>query len=182
MIVPIVRCLRIALKGRLRLLRHSKRSCHSNVRHDVCATLRDRGLWFDATRYGCSPVLKPTHDCLSCDHSSLIQRLKADEYKFYNSHAIATKETSMAHRGSMHEILSSPRTLYCGFDPTADSLHVGNLLMIVALLHFQRAGHSPIAIVCTCVPQQPMGVEFVSLLNTDQSSKANKTAHDQCST
>jgi tyrosyl-tRNA synthetase len=48
----------------------------------------------------------------------------------------------------MSEVLSAPRTLYCGFDPTADSLHVGNLLMIVALLHFLRAGHSPIAIVC----------------------------------
>eukprot|EP01134_Creolimax_fragrantissima_P003424 CFRG3424T1 len=39
------------------------------------------------------------------------------------------------------------RTVYCGFDPTADSLHVGNLLMIVTLLHFSRAGHNTIAIV-----------------------------------
>ncbi|WAQ96502.1 SYYM-like protein [Mya arenaria] len=43
--------------------------------------------------------------------------------------------------------LSSPQTVYCGFDPTADSLHVGNLLAIIALIHCQRAGHQPIALV-----------------------------------
>lgn len=35
----------------------------------------------------------------------------------------------------------------CGFDPTADSLHVGNLLPITLLMHLQRAGHRPIALV-----------------------------------
>lgn len=38
-------------------------------------------------------------------------------------------------------------TLYCGFDPTADSLHIGSLLPIMGLVHFQRAGHKPIALV-----------------------------------
>ncbi|OGL69489.1 MAG: tyrosine--tRNA ligase [Candidatus Tectomicrobia bacterium RIFCSPLOWO2_12_FULL_69_37] len=38
-------------------------------------------------------------------------------------------------------------TLYCGFDPTAESLHVGSLLPIVGLMRFQRAGHRPIALV-----------------------------------
>jgi len=38
-------------------------------------------------------------------------------------------------------------TGYIGFDPTAASLHVGNLLVMVALAHLQRAGHSPIAVV-----------------------------------
>jgi tyrosyl-tRNA synthetase len=37
--------------------------------------------------------------------------------------------------------------LYCGFDPTADSLHIGNLLAIVTLRRFQLAGHSPIGLV-----------------------------------
>ncbi len=37
-------------------------------------------------------------------------------------------------------------TLYCGFDPTADSLHIGNLVQIMGLRHFQRAGHTPIAL------------------------------------
>jgi tyrosyl-tRNA synthetase len=42
---------------------------------------------------------------------------------------------------------SGPITLYQGFDPTATSLHTGNLVGIMALAHFQRAGHRPIAIV-----------------------------------
>ena len=37
--------------------------------------------------------------------------------------------------------------LYCGFDPTADSLHIGSLLPIMGLAHFQRGGHRPIALV-----------------------------------
>lgn len=37
--------------------------------------------------------------------------------------------------------------LYCGFDPTADSLHIGHLLPVLALRRFQRAGHTPIALV-----------------------------------
>jgi tyrosyl-tRNA synthetase len=40
-----------------------------------------------------------------------------------------------------------PRTLYAGFDPTADSLHVGHLLPAMMLRRFQRAGHRPIALV-----------------------------------
>src|SRR5215813_2225401 len=39
-----------------------------------------------------------------------------------------------------------PITLYCGFDPTADSLHVGNLVPLFALRRFQQAGHHPIAL------------------------------------
>lgn len=37
-------------------------------------------------------------------------------------------------------------SLYCGFDPTADSLHIGNLIPITGLMRFQRAGHRPIAL------------------------------------
>ena len=40
-----------------------------------------------------------------------------------------------------------PLTAYCGFDPTAPSLHVGNLIPIMGLVHLQRAGHRPIAMV-----------------------------------
>ncbi|XP_014721480.2 tyrosine--tRNA ligase, mitochondrial [Equus asinus] len=40
-----------------------------------------------------------------------------------------------------------PQTIYCGFDPTADSLHVGHLLTLLGLFHFQRAGHNVIALV-----------------------------------
>ena len=41
---------------------------------------------------------------------------------------------------------SAPVTLYCGFDPTADSLHVGNLVPLLALRRFQLLGHHPIAV------------------------------------
>jgi tyrosyl-tRNA synthetase len=41
---------------------------------------------------------------------------------------------------------SGPMTLYCGFDPTADSLHVGNLVPLIALRRFQLQGHLPIAL------------------------------------
>ncbi|RKX30681.1 MAG: tyrosine--tRNA ligase [Verrucomicrobia bacterium] len=43
-------------------------------------------------------------------------------------------------------LASSPVTLYSGFDPTADSLHVGNLVPLLALRRFQEAGHRPIAL------------------------------------
>jgi len=42
--------------------------------------------------------------------------------------------------------LAAPITLYCGFDPTADSLHVGNLVPLLALRRFQLLGHHPIAV------------------------------------
>ena len=40
-----------------------------------------------------------------------------------------------------------PRVLYCGFDPTADSLHLGHLVPLLVLKRFQQAGHKPIALV-----------------------------------
>ena len=43
-------------------------------------------------------------------------------------------------------LLQRPITLYAGFDPTADSLHVGNLVPLLALRRFQIAGHRPIAL------------------------------------
>ena len=39
------------------------------------------------------------------------------------------------------------RTLYCGFDPTADSLHIGSLVPLLMLRRFQLAGHKPLALV-----------------------------------
>jgi tyrosyl-tRNA synthetase len=43
--------------------------------------------------------------------------------------------------------IGSKQTIYCGFDPTARSLHIGNLLAIIVLIHHQRSGHTPIALV-----------------------------------
>lgn len=45
-----------------------------------------------------------------------------------------------------HLLQSGPQTVYCGFDPTADSLHVGNLLALIGLLHFRSAGHHVLAV------------------------------------
>lgn len=47
----------------------------------------------------------------------------------------------------LEEHLQEPRTFYCGFDPTADSLHVGSLLPIVTMMRLQKAGHWPVALV-----------------------------------
>lgn len=44
------------------------------------------------------------------------------------------------------KLLSGSCTAYIGFDPTADSLHIGSLLPIILLKHFQNSGHSPIAL------------------------------------
>ncbi|MBJ7555331.1 tyrosine--tRNA ligase [Marinomonas spartinae] len=44
-------------------------------------------------------------------------------------------------------IAGGSRTLYCGFDPTADSLHLGHLVPLLVLKRFQDAGHNPIALV-----------------------------------
>jgi len=58
-------------------------------------------------------------------------------------------------RGMVHDMMPGTEeqlgkemtTGYIGFDPTADSLHIGNLLPIMLLVHFQRAGHKPVALV-----------------------------------
>lgn len=49
--------------------------------------------------------------------------------------------------GADEALTGEPRTGYIGFDPTADSLHVGSLVPIMGLVHLQRAGHHPIAVV-----------------------------------
>lgn len=43
--------------------------------------------------------------------------------------------------------ISTPRTVYCGFDPTAGSLHIGHLVPLLMLRRFQLAGHTPVALV-----------------------------------
>ena len=72
------------------------------------------------------------------------------------SHATQTKTNVIAEleqRGLIHQMTESNLAeaaaahklyVYCGFDPTAPSLHVGNVVPIMALAHFQRHGHHPI--------------------------------------
>lgn len=66
-------------------------------------------------------------------------------------------------------------TVYCGFDPTADSLHAGNLVAILALTHFQRAGHKPIALVggATGLIGDPSGKKDERKLQTHETVQAN---------
>lgn len=68
------------------------------------------------------------------DKSSLITELRERELLAQVSDAAALEE----HLGS------ASRTVYCGFDPTADSLHIGNLVPLLTLRRFQRHGHRPI--------------------------------------
>ena len=45
------------------------------------------------------------------------------------------------------ELLKTPQTIYCGFDPSASSMHIGNFVMISILMRLQKAGHRIIALV-----------------------------------
>jgi tyrosyl-tRNA synthetase len=55
-------------------------------------------------------------------------------------------ESGDSSRGLPQRLADGPITLYCGFDPTADSLHAGSLVPLIALRRFQLAGHHPIAV------------------------------------
>ena len=58
-------------------------------------------------------------------------------------------------RGMVHDIMPGTEEMlekeiaagYIGFDPTADSLHIGHMVQVMLLVHFQRAGHIPVALV-----------------------------------
>src|SRR5271170_3525887 len=49
--------------------------------------------------------------------------------------------------GTTEQLLKEMTTGYIGFDPTADSLHIGSLVPILLLVHLQKAGHKPVALV-----------------------------------
>jgi len=65
-------------------------------------------------------------------------------------------------------------TLYCGFDPTADSLHIGHLVTILTLRRFQQAGHQPIALVggATGLIGDPSGRKSERTLNAKETVEA----------
>lgn len=63
------------------------------------------------------------------------------ELEWRGLYADCTDRAALAKR-----LAEGPTTLYCGFDPTADSLHVGNLVPLFALRRFQQYGHLPIAL------------------------------------
>ncbi len=68
-----------------------------------------------------------------------------------------------------------PRTVYVGFDPTADSLHVGHLVALMVLRRFQQCGHRPIALVggATGMIGDPSGKSEERVLLSEESIRAN---------
>ncbi len=86
-------------------------------------------------------------------------------------------------RGLLHDITEgagehlaeAPRTIYIGFDPTGRSLHLGSLLPVMGLVHAQRAGHTPIALVGggTGLIGDPSGKAAERQLLTKEEAAAN---------
>ena len=72
-------------------------------------------------------------------------------------------------------LAEKPRTVYAGFDPTADSLHVGHLMALMILRRFQKAGHRPIAVVggATGMIGDPSGKSEERKLLSVESLRAN---------
>lgn len=83
-----------------------------------------------------------------------------------------------ASRGLEEHVSAGPVTAYIGFDPTAQSLHVGSLLPILALVRIQRLGHRPIAVVGggTGLIGDPSGKTQERLLLDRETAERNKQA------
>lgn len=75
----------------------------------------------------------------------------------------------------LEAMADKPLKVYCGFDPTADSLHLGNLVAIMGLAWFQRAGHTPVAIVggATGMIGDPSGRNSERQLLSEESIQEN---------
>ncbi len=92
-------------------------------------------------------------------------------------------------RGMVHDampgveehLLECMRNAYIGFDPTADSLHVGNLVPIMMLAHFQRCGHKPFALVggATGMVGDPSGKSSERNLLDESTLRHNEAAIKQ---
>ncbi|KAI5651747.1 tRNA synthetases class I (W and y) domain-containing protein [Phthorimaea operculella] len=88
-----------------------------------------------------SPILQPKWSWLHRRYYSNRNILKLNERGMYQDLFPNTAATEI-----VNLLNKAPQCVYAGFDPTANSLHVGNLLVIINLLHWQRGGHSPIAL------------------------------------
>lgn len=95
-------------------------------------------------------------------------------------------------RGMIHDIMPGTEDLlkkerisgYIGFDPTADSLHIGHMVQVMLLVHFQRAGHTPVALVggATGMIGDPSGKsEERNLLDEDSLRKNQEAIKKQLS-
>jgi len=76
---------------------------------------------------------------------------------------------------ALRRTLDTPTTVYVGFDPTADSMHIGHLLPVMGLAHLQRAGHRPIALVGggTALIGDPSGKTELRKMLTRQDIETN---------
>ena len=83
-----------------------------------------------------------------------------------------------ATEGAAEHFATGSRTCYIGYDPTASSLHVGHLLTVMGLVHMQRAGHHPIALVGggTGLIGDPSGKTAERQLLTEEDVAANAEA------
>jgi tyrosyl-tRNA synthetase len=89
-------------------------------------------------------------------------------------------------RGMIHDIMPGTEELlkkeitsgYIGFDPTADSLHIGHMVQVMLLMHFQRAGHTPVALVggATGMIGDPSGKSEERNLLDEDSLRKNQEA------
>src|SRR6188474_2048445 len=96
-----------------------------------------------------------------------------DELRWRGLIADCTDEPAL-----VKKITEGPVVLYAGFDPTADSLHVGNLVPLLALRRFQLLGHRPIAVAggATGSIGDPSGKSTERQLLTGDQIKANVDA------
>ena len=96
-----------------------------------------------------------------------------DELQWRGLFADCTDVTELTKR-----LAASPITLYCGFDPTSDSLHVGHLVPLLALRRFQNYGHHPIAVAggATGSIGDPSGKSAERSLLTKEQIQANVDA------
>ena len=78
----------------------------------------------------------------------------------------------------VHELLTKPQVIYCGFDPSATSMHLGNYVMISLLKRFQMAGHKVVAVVggATGMIGEPRGTSKGRNLQTKETLEANTAA------
>uniref|UniRef100_UPI00404868B2 tyrosine--tRNA ligase n=1 Tax=Mariniflexile sp. TaxID=1979402 RepID=UPI00404868B2 len=80
--------------------------------------------------------------------------------------------------GAEEHLMESMRSAYVGFDPTADSLHIGNLVPIMLLAHYQRCGHKPVALVggATGMIGDPSGKSSERALLDEKTLRHNQEA------
>jgi len=100
---------------------------------DILALLKERGFISAVTAHTAkhfNSAIDTTQESLN---AAITASAKGDRVHLYAEDAVAHPPVR--------------RVVYAGFDPTSDSLHMGNLLVIIALMHFHNAGHTVLPLV-----------------------------------